>query len=101
MYRGWHSESGTLQVEYNGCTPAFAGKEVNKLKDMIYDGMCREEVAKIKKVNPIEPPSHDLLASCLTIFAGVFGNWQSDSNHMMVWQKGGAGLEVLEAYWGK
>jgi hypothetical protein len=57
------------------------------------DGMTKEEKDKIKKANPIDASSHDLLASCLTIFTGVFGKSQ-------VVVGGSEGLRVLKLYWG-
>ena len=100
LCRGKHSEGGQLEVEYGGCTPAYAGKEVNRVKDMVPDGTSREEMMKILRAHPLDASSHDLLASGLTIFAGVFGKWQSKD--MLFWQGEGAeGLGVLKKYWCK
>jgi hypothetical protein len=69
----------------------------------------KEEMLKIKKENPLSASSHDLLGSCLTILAGVFGKWQSGKegkdakgNDIMIlgiWQIG-TGPDALENYWG-
>ena len=92
--RGRKSEAGGLEVEYGGCTPAYAGVEVNDVKKMMHDGITKEEADKIKKENPIDASSHDLLASCLTIFTGVFGKSQADKETLMFWQDGSKGLEA-------
>jgi hypothetical protein len=60
---------------------------------MMHDGITKEEKDKIKKANPIDASSHDLLASCLTIFAGVFGKSQPNLGE-------GEGSRVLNSYWG-
>jgi hypothetical protein len=64
------------------------------------DCMTKEEKDKLKKENPIDASSHDLLASCLTIFTGVFGKSQADQETLMFWQDGSNGLQVLNLYWG-
>jgi hypothetical protein len=95
--RGWISEAGELQVECSGCTEAYAGVEVNfVMKKMRPAGMTKEEKDKIKKAHPIDASSHDLLASCLTIFAGVFGKSQADKPNL----GGSEGSKVLHSYWG-
>ena len=91
--RGWISEAGELQVECSGCTKAYAGVEVNTVMNMMHDGMAKEEKDKIKKAHPIDASSHDLLASCLTIFAGVFGESQPNLG-------GSEGSRVLKSYCG-
>jgi hypothetical protein len=85
--------------EYNGCTPAYAGKEVNEVKNLISDGMSKADVDYLKKKNILNASSHDLLASGLAIFAGVFGKWQA--GELLMWQQGNQGIDVLEAYWGE
>jgi hypothetical protein len=55
--------------------------------------MTKEEKDEIKKANPIDASSHDLLASCLAIFTGVFGKAQ-------VVVGGSEGFRVLSLYWG-
>ncbi len=93
LFRGKSDEAGKLQVEYSGCTPAYAGVEVNDVKKMMQDGITKEEADTIKKANPIDTSSHDLLASCLTIFTGVFGK-------SPVIVGGSEGFRVLNLYWG-
>ena len=85
------SEAGELQVEYSGCTPAYAGIEVNHVMNVVKANPIEKE--KIKKAHPIDASSHDLLASCLTIFAGVFGESQPN----LGWSEGS---RVLKSYCG-
>ena len=92
------SEAGELQVEYSGCTPAYAGIEVNHVMNVVKANPIEKE--KIKKAHPIDASSHDLLASCLTIFTGVFGKSQADKNTLLFWQRGSEGFRVLNLYWG-
>jgi len=100
-------EAGGFQVECDGCTPAYAGKLVNKVFNMLKNS-SKEEILKTKKENPLSASSHDLFGSGLTILAGVFGKWQSgkekdaEGNETMIlgiWQAGN-GQEALERYWG-
>jgi hypothetical protein len=70
------------------------------VKKMLQDGITKEEADAIKKANPIDASSHDLLASCLTILTGVFGKSQADKETLMFWQHGSKGLGVLNLYWG-
>ena len=74
---------------------------MNRVKDMVPDGTSRKEMMKIRKAHPLDASSHDLLASGLTIFAGVFGKWQANTESMLFWQKGSKGLAALEKYWSK
>ncbi len=67
---------------------------------MMHEGITKEEADKLKKANPIDVSSHDLLASCLTIFTGVFGKSQADKETLLFWQRGSEGFRVLNLYWG-
>jgi hypothetical protein len=86
------SEAGELQVEYSGCTPAYAGVEVHHVMNVVNNANPVEK-EKIKKAHPIDASSHDLLASCLTIFTGVFGKSQPNLG-------GSEGCRALKSYWG-
>ncbi len=99
IQRGWKSEAGELQVEYSGCTPAYAGVEVHHVKNIVNKANPIEK-DKIKKANPIDASSHDLLASCLTILSGVFGKSQTGNETLLFWQRGSEGFTVLNLYWG-
>jgi hypothetical protein len=72
------------------------------------DNAAKEDRAKIKREYPLNASSHDLLGSCLTILAGIFGKWQAGKeedakgNEQMIlgiWQTG-SGSDALESYWG-
>ena len=102
-------EAGEFQVECGGCTPAYAGKLVNKVFNVVRD--CRKDemlkIEKIKKENPLSASSHDLLGSCLTMLAGLFGKWQSRKEKdaegkekmiLGIWTTSG-GPDALEKYW--
>jgi hypothetical protein len=81
--RGTRNNAGILEINCDGCTPAYAGPEVLDIFNQFGDGMTVEERMEIQKSNPIDMPSHDLWASALTVFQAVYrvrdGVWTSGS----------------------
>ena len=93
LARKGHEEEGRLQVECDGCTPAYAGPEVLTLFDKFEEGMPAQEKNAIQKQHPIDATCHDLWASALTIFQAVYTTRDG------VWVSGAEGAHVLDTYW--
>ena len=91
--QGTVNQEGVLQIECDGCSPAYAGPEVLNLLKHFSDGMDVEKRKEIHKANPIDMACHDLWASALTIFQAVYGSRDG------MWSSGDEGPIVLEKYW--
>jgi serine/threonine protein kinase len=88
-----NTATGLLEVDCDGCTPAFAGPEMLALMDQCTDGMPAKDrhALNIDTQANLSASSHDLWASTLTIFQAVHSS--------RVWTRGDEGQAVLAAYW--
>jgi len=90
---GRRNLNGVLEVDCDGCTPAYAGPEVLRLFDEMREGLTQEERKTLQERHTIDVSSHDLWASALTIFQAVYVKRDA------VWVRGDEGTSVLEKYW--